>query len=242
MKNKLNIISYGGGIQTFALLILNARGEISPKAEYIIFADTGSERQDTMRHIYQWAEPYAEEQGFEFYIVQSHLGPLHATISKGKIPVPFYGSRGGQVQRRCTERWKIRIVRKKMRQLGAKRANVQLGISWDEVHRMKASDLKWTTNTFPLIDLKLTRDDCVKIIEDSGMEVPIRSACWHCPYRSINEWREMKDKFPHEFFRAKIMESKLDGLYLHWDREPIEEVIRSEDESINDMCGGYCWT
>ena len=54
---------------------------------------------------------------------------------------------------------------------------------------MKTKEIKYITNVYPLIDAKLSREDCKKWMKDFlGYPTPPRSACTFCPYHSTEEW------------------------------------------------------
>ena len=239
----MNIISYGGGVQTVALIILNSWNHVQPKATHAVFADTGSEMPETLDHINNTMLNWSNSQGIPIEIVQSKLGPLHEYVEKGNAVMPMYGDKGGMTFRRCTDRWKITQVRRWLRSHGAKTATVQIGISLDEAHRMKDSPRKWITHSYPLVDMGYTRQDCINLIKDEGLPVPPRSACWMCPYRRLSEWKMMKLNNPREFNRAVELERKLDGLYLHSKRKPLDLIVGEQLAfPEEDECGGYCWT
>ena len=231
----MEIISYGGGVQTAALLVLTAQGKIDDPATHAVFSDTGSEFDATYKHI------ELMQRVFPIQIVRSELGPLHEYVMSGKVVIPMFGNRGGMTYRRCTDRWKIRIVRKWLREQGAKSAVVQIGISIDESHRMKDSPLKWVQNRYPLVDLGLSRQDCINIIGDAGLPIPPRSACWMCAFRKHSEWTLMKDT--DEFRKAVDLEKTIDGLFLHPSLVPLDQAVGNQYSMFQDAeCGGYCWT
>ena len=74
------------------------------------------------------------------------------------------------LRRQCTADYKIKPVVKKVREmLGLKwgekrkkgtRVEMIMGISIDEIFRMKTNQIKYITNVYPLIDAKLSREDC----------------------------------------------------------------------------------
>lgn len=77
-----------------------------------------------------------------------------------------------------------------------------LGISWDESERMKDSRVKYIVHRWPLIERRMTREDCARYLEDRGLPVPVSSACVGCPYRLASSWLEMKTNVPQEFADA----------------------------------------
>jgi len=240
----MNIISYAGGVQTTALLVQTAQGKVENPATHAVFADTGSELQDTLDHIANIMEPYGRKHGIPLVTVRSKLGALHKfVIEKQKVPIPMYGDRGGILYRRCTSRWKIDEVRRWLRRQGAKKAIVQIGISTDEAHRMSDSPLKWITHSHPLVDMRLSRQDCMNIIRDAGLPVPPRSACWMCPFRKHDGWINMKIQRPAEFEKAVAFEKHLDGLFIPKSRHPLDQAVGEQCSMFDDdECGGYCWT
>jgi len=233
----VEIISYGGGVQTAALLVLNMNGEVSPAAATAVFSDTGSELAKTYEHVEMMARQYPIE------IVRSELGPLHEfVIKEGKVPIPFRGDKGGMLYRRCTDRWKIQQVRRWLRDHGAEQATVQLGISTDEAHRMKDSPRKWITHRYPLIELGLSRADCMQVLRDEGLPIPPKSACFMCPFRKHSEWTRMKQEEPEEFEKAVDFEKHLEGLYIHPALQPLDKAVGDQYSFFeDDECGGYCW-
>ncbi len=106
-----------------------------------------------------------------------------------------------------------------------------IGISLDEVQRMKPSDAKYIVNCWPLVDRGWTRDDCRAYLERLGIAAP-RSACIGCPYHSDREWRALRDDAPDEFADAVVFERELQATgaalrgipYLHRQRVPLDEV------------------
>ena len=231
----MEIISYGGGVQTAALLVLTAQGKVENPATHAVFSDTGSELRATYRHI------EIMQDVFPIQVVRSDLGPLHEYVMAGNAVLPMYGDRGGMNFRICTEKWKIREVRRWLRANGAKQAIVQIGISVDEAHRMSDSPRQWISHRYPLVELRLSRQDCMNIIRGAGLPIPPRSACWMCPFRSLDEWRLMQDT--DEFRKAVELEKTLEGLYLHASRIPLDKAVGKQYAMFqDDECGGYCWT
>lgn len=111
----------------------------------------------------------------------------------------------GMGRRQCTSEYKLKPIRRKMRELSglAKGARCKeivvtqwIGISRDEIMRMKPSRDAWCLNRFPLVDLGVTREDCLRWMRDRQYPRPPRSACTFCPYHSNAEWRDLRDSQP----------------------------------------------
>lgn len=179
-------MSLGAGVQSTAMFILAVRGEI-PRPAIAIFADTG----DEPPWVYEQVERLQDfSRDIEIRTVKA--GPLSEKITEPRsksVFIPAFvdtgGPKRGMLFRTCTERFKIRPIKKLVKQLMGfglrdtvtRSAACQLGISMDEVQRMKPNPLEWATNEFPLIDLRLSREGCRRIVLDAGMPEPQKSAC-----------------------------------------------------------------
>lgn len=184
--NELRFLSYGGGVQTRAAVQLILRGEIA-RPDAAFFGDTLNEP----KAIY---DAVADD-----WVALDKIGiPFYRCIW-GNLATPPYGvhaplytlapnGKKGQLFRTCTDRFKIRPIRQQLRKLGCKRAFAWLGITKDEIERVKPSDLLWYTHEYPLLDY--TRTDCEEILAQVGIE-PVKSACTFCPYRSQDLWETL---------------------------------------------------
>jgi hypothetical protein len=249
MKRHIRAISYGGGRQTAALAVLWGLGRV--EADACIMADTGRE----LPHTYAYnalMDAWLRERGLPgLTVVQTlpgkksgRLVTLTSALAERQAIIPMYGSRGGMMPRRCTERFKIRIVRQELRRMGAKTADVLLGISTDEMHRARDSDRKWAKNTFPLLDLGLSAADCAALPPTVGLPVPGKSACDICPHRTIAEWKKMEQDYPERYAYAVETEASFRNLYLHAGRKPLPVLLASPHvaEEAEDGCtSGYCF-
>lgn len=173
----------------------------------------------------------------------------------------------GLLGRRCTAEYKIRPLLKAARRItkvphGCKTVHVSqwLGISYDEVIRMKPSQVPWAEHRYPLIDLKMTRDDCFEWMKSHGYPKPPRSACSFCPFHGDHEWLRLKNEEPASFQEAVDFEKKLQNacrqatgsaqlrgdVFLHASCVPLEEVefkkIKSHAQldMFANECTGLC--
>ncbi len=76
------------------------------------------------------------------------------------------------------------------------------GISTDEPLRAKERGPRWQRTRYPLIELGMSRDDCIAWLKRRSYPVPFKSACIQCPYRSDESWLWMGQTFPDEFEEA----------------------------------------
>ena len=103
----------------------------------------------------------------------------------------------------CSEKFKVRVLYKYF-----KRPCVSyIGFTIDEAHRMKDSRDTEIFNHFPLISMKMTRQDCIEYIKSKNMPVPMRSGCWFCPSQRKSQWKLLRKKHPDLYQKAKTLEA-----------------------------------
>lgn len=240
----LKAFSFGGGVQSTAALVLAAQGRID--YDTFLFANVGddSEYPETMTYLRDVAMPYAAAHGLR-------LIELHKTRADGStetlwqklhrtersIDIPMRMSNGAPGNRSCTADFKIKVVSKWMRQHGASKTSpgvVGIGISVDEIQRVKPSQLEHVRNAHPLIDLGLNRADCVALIAEAGLPVPPKSSCFFCPFHTLAQWQRTYDEHPDLFARSVALERLIndrratlgrDAIYLTRQARPLDEVI-----------------
>src|SRR2546428_1421345 len=165
------ILSYGGGVNTTALMLLLVRRKMP--LDEAVFADTGAELPETYRNI-RLARRYLAKRDIPLKVVKSNNGTLFDTCKKRRV-IP------SQLWRWSTRDYKITPIRAYYRSLNS-HIYEYLGIAYDEVERMKASSDPNVTSYFPLIDEKMTREDCIRMIRSEGLRVPVKSGCYFCPF------------------------------------------------------------
>ena len=162
-----HILSFGGGVNSVALMVLLLR-EGLPLDE-ALFADTGREVPETYDYL-SIAQDYLGNYGVPLTIVSKRGGSLYETAWDRRV---FPST----IWRWSTRDFKIAPILRHYRSLDS-HVNQYLAIAWDEVHRMKDSRVDYVTNLYPLIDHRLTRADCVAIIEGEQLPVPQGSSCF----------------------------------------------------------------
>ena len=258
---QVEYISYGGGTPSLALIILNMKGEIKPitgrdKVDEIIFADTGWDRTDTMDQMYE-IEKYVKSHGYNFKIVQSRRGSLEQNLIdsltdknakfkngnkiNGYLPIPYHSKDKGIGQRQCTGVYKIQPINTYLKEKYGYASNIaQLGIHFDEFYRVKDAKNKKDTNRFPLVDLKLKRNDCIKIVAETGLPMPPKSAA--------ARFIELNHENPEDFKRAEKIDSLMNkkGKYLSNQKIPLSSLKQQSvfpDILDDSSCeSGYCFT
>lgn len=251
----MRVFSFGGGVQSTAALVLAAQGRIDYRV--FLFANVGddSENPDTLAYVRDVSAPYALANGLELIEIrrQTNGGETlyQRTLRETRsIKIPVRMRNGAPGARSCTQDYKRAVIR---RHLGTGAHVVALGISWDEVHRMRTdSGYKNITNEYPLIDLRLARFDCLRIVREAGLPQPPKSSCWFCPFHSTAAWQELRRKRPLLFEAAADLETKLnekraalgkDKVYLTSKGGSLRDVIADQPSLIDDddNCeSGYC--
>lgn len=271
---KLRILSLGAGVQSSTLALMIEKGEV-PMVDCAIFSDVGAEPQK----VYDWLDYLKTQLSYPVYTVQwRNLKDDVIAASKGEykgFTAPYFSKnietgKKGMLRRQCTADYKIKPVTQKVRELlGYKKGErvakgtvveMVMGISYDELQRMKINQIKYIDNQYPLVAMKIRRNDCLNWLEKNGYPTPPRSACTFCPFHKNSEWQEIKqnkkeweevvmiDKLirHQERHKKKIKaEFGMDELFLHSARKPIDEIdFRSAEEkgqySLLDECEGMC--
>lgn len=245
MSNPI-IWSFGGGTQSVAIAVLVHQGKL-PQPDRIVMADTGREATETWEYLSEVVEPFLNEIGLEVEVVTQE----YATVGlwrDDKTLLPMYTPNGGRFPSYCSNEWKQRPIRRWLKERGYKAVRLWLGISVDEVHRAKPSGVQWVQNEWPLLDLRLRRDECRALVEAAGLPSPPRSSCWMCPHRSEAQWKRLRDEYPEDWEAALAIEAELQAgkdpdVFLHGSRKNLNEVDLNDDQQdlFGDCDGGYCF-
>jgi hypothetical protein len=265
-------LSLGAGVQSSTLALMAAAGEIGPMPDGAIFADTQAEPGP----VYRWLDWLETRLPFPVHRVSA--GSLEAEAlairlsAKGqkyyRTAIPFHtlnedGSAGRIPHRTCTYDYKIAPITKALRRLaGVKRGTKDpvvtswIGISLDEMQRMKPARDPWVATRWPLIEQRMTRAGCLEWLRSRGYPDPPRSACTFCPFRSNREWRWLKQNDPEGFARAVAFDKEARRVregtslrstaYVHRSLQPLDQVdLRSDEERGQmlmwaDECEGMC--
>lgn len=266
----LRVISYGGGVQSTALVVLAARGDLG-EVDAALFANVGddSEHPATLRYVREIAQPWAQERGLPIHELKRtrrdgsfvSLFQRLTNPDSRSLPIPVRMDNGAPGTRSCTASYKIEVLGKWVQAHGGSLddpAEVMVGISLDEMERANSRKHSnpYERITYPLLDRRLTRDACLRIITDAGLPVPHKSACWFCPFHRMSTWREMKRAEPELFHAAVALEALLnerrdtlgkDHVYLTRFAMPLDRAVGDGTQLAFDFGGpescdeGYCF-
>lgn len=231
-ENPLRAISYGGGVQSTAMIVLATQGLI--EADVALFANVGddSEYPETLDYVRNIAIPWAAEKGLP--VLELHptrrgerttiLNEIRRPDSKRDI-IPVYGDIGMPLSRTCTADFKVKTLGSKLKEFGASKnapAHVLLGISVDEIERAnRGKNQPYEIREYPLLDLGLFRDDCEQVIRDAGLPVPPKSSCFFCPFHKKQTWQEMRRDRPELFEKSQELEDFMNERNKAGGRSPV---------------------
>ena len=273
---RFRVLSLGGGVQSATMALLAAHGGLCDglHPDAAIFADTGNEPPSTLRMI-RWL---SETLPWPVHVVRAEVDILtalsggidaHGRPTGGTVPMFTVNDKGktGMMRRLCTGEWKAKPIRRKVRELlgVAPRRRVPagtvvemwIGISYDEIERMRTAEDVWQENRYPLIEASMSRHDCVQwwaANAPAGAPPLARSACVICPYHSDREWLRLQDEHPEMVEAAAQAEAGLRARqeergyghiqqYLHVRRVPLIEALdtaREAGERQPSMFGNEC--
>lgn len=268
-KKHIHVLSFGGGTQSTALLLMALKGEINGVIpDYIIFSDTGWEPVS----IYNWVEKvndYIKEK-YNREIIYTNGGNIRTDLIRAAkegvrvATLPFYtlddNGKKGMVLRQCTNEYKINPVKQKVRQMlgyePRKRVkevvHMWKGISTDEIQRVKPIADSWIEAEHPLIDVvMMNRSNCIAYVEREGLGTPAKSSCIGCPFHDNQTWLEMKKNDPISWEDACQVDEAIRKLpklksqvFLHKSCKPLREIDLNEDQLTFDdfinECEGFC--
>jgi len=197
----LKYLSYGAGVGSTAL-ICHMIDDIRNGSIEVIFCNHGADWPET----YEYVEYIKEALGIEIKTIhveiQGSKGLYNFYIDHNTIPLYRY--------RICTDKAKIRPFNKYIK----RPCNVFLGITWDERKRAKPNKIKSIKNCYPFVEERITRDQSIKIIEDTGLKVPNKSGCYFCPFQGKAEWKRLYDEHNELFVKAIKLEDNADNQIL----------------------------
>lgn len=267
----LRAISYGGGVQSTALVLLAMNGTID--FDVALFANVGddSEHPGTLKWVREVMMPLADE--YEFPIHELHRvmrdGSSRTlmedlTRDSRTINIPIRMANGAPGNRNCTATYKMKVVGRWLKEHGATKDNpatVAIGISTDEIHRANSKRSEpYERAVYPLLDLGWNRGDCLKYIKHELGKVPPKSSCFFCPFQRPDTWAEMARHEPDLFAKSVALERLLnerreklgkDPVYLTRFNKPLDIAIGPEQDALpgldieigDDGCdSGACFT
>jgi hypothetical protein len=244
-----HILSFGAGVNSVACMIILV--ESGEPLDEVVFADTGGEVPETYSYL-SIAAAYLANHGIELRIVSNRISgrDLYRNCWQRRV-IPSV------VWRWSTRDFKVRPIHRYYRSLGLP-INQYVGIAYDEIERMKDSPVPFVRNVYPLVDRRMTRADCVKLIEEAGLPLPVRSGCFFCPFNSARRWRWLHERHPDLYEQALVLEENskhfpaqrlTDQVFRERASVPLRqlrEVLTMggplPEDDVQSPCGGECMT
>lgn len=247
--------SYGGGTQSIAIGLLVVAGRL-PKPDLTVFADTDLETTETWEYLVNVMLPLFYKHDLSFHIAPHSLSKVDM-YRKDDLLIPAY-TRNGKLSTHCSSEWKTRVVRRYLRGLGVEKCDMWLGMSTDEIERLKSADVQWVNHVWPLCSLprsvgygvQMNRAECVQYVLNAGLPHPPKSCCVICPHRRNQQWERQKKYYPQDHAKAVAIDhlirsnDKRGGVWLHEDRKPLDQVDFSQPDNptLFGCDSGFCWT
>ena len=253
----LNVISLGAGKQSSYMLLQALEGKFEYKPDFAIFSDTGCEP-DYVYSYFEWLKEFVKNKyNFEIIVV-SEGNLLNDTLDyikgnrKRVASLPLRLGSDGLIMRQCTNDYKIKPLRKHLQSVREKRkVRLWIGISFDEIERMRISNVKYIENYYPLIENQIRIDNIVQWYKSTNTPEPMKSACLICPFHSDNYWKRFKKVFPKEFKKACDFDDAIRNYpnlkskaYLSKHLKPLKEIDFTYENSLFpeliEECEGLC--
>lgn len=247
MKKRTQIWSSGGGTQSTAIAALIVMGKL-PKPDLAVIADTEREMSSTWDYLARYVQPALDSVGVTLHRVkksQYATKDLYGGKHDDTLLIPGFTTAGdcpGKLPGYCSGEWKRDVIRRwATKEHGVRAANLWIGYTIDEMARAKRnsesprSKGKWES-VYPLIDLNLTRGDCIELVErDMGWPRPRSSSCWMCPNYNMREWREVRES-PEDWRRAvqfdEYIRKRDPHVWLTSECVPLAEADLSDEQEV----------
>lgn len=270
----LKVLSLGVGVQSSTLFLMSCMG-VLPKIDFAINSDTQWESKATYAYR-EYLEQIGKRYSIPIYVTTA--GNIRSDALNARMRVDEYkeleGGRWaslplftrnadgtvGRIKRQCTKEYKLEPIRRQLsdilKERGIKKSpgvvEQWIGISRDEMKRMRLSDARYIVNRFPLVfDIPMTRLSCLQWLEDNDFQIPKKSACLGCPFKSNPEWRKVQED-PEEWSDVVEFDKAIRATggaggetFLHRSCVPLDEVDLSTAEERGqanwlEECTGMC--
>lgn len=190
-------LSMGFGVNSVALYLLMEQLGIEFEA---VFVNHGGD----------WPETYAYMEYFintgrhvtvlkpEANTVEKILFDNIVEYSKHRKITPSRSSRW------CTDRFKTVPIYKYVETP----CWMHIGFAVDESGRASINTEKGVENRYLLIEHGITRHGCIDMIAEAGLEIPMKSGCYICPFQSLMQFKQLRKKHPELFCNAMSIEEQ----------------------------------
>jgi 3'-phosphoadenosine 5'-phosphosulfate sulfotransferase (PAPS reductase)/FAD synthetase len=261
------LISFSGGRTSAYMLrmILDAHGGALPDDVHVCFANTGKEREETLRFVHEcesrwgvrvrWLEYRADAQRFDevgFNSASREGEPFAAMIAKyQRVPNAF--------TRFCTGKLKVGVMTDFMKTLGYKKWASVIGLRADEMLRVframernQERSQRWTEH-MPLADAKVRLDGVLAFWREQSFDLgisPGEGNCDLCFLKSPARLRHSIRSDPASAQWWARMESAVGGQFVNGAsyaalvrevaNSPLLPLEPGDDDEFDAECGLWC--
>lgn len=207
-------LSYGAGVGSTALLCY-LLDEVKSGDIEVVFCDHGGDWPET----YDYVNYIQQKLDINITVLKVDIekkGGLYDYFHHYKM-VPLFQ------YRICTDKGKIKPFNKYIE----RPCMNYLGITWDERRRARANRLKTVTNQYPFVEKRITRNAAIKIITNAGLNIPIKSGCWFCPFQGKDQWRKLYNMHDDLFLKAIELENNGNGTRIQPNGKPLQLMYDS---------------
>lgn len=213
----MNIVSYGGGANSTALLVGLQQHRIP--VDLILFADTGVEHPCTYDYL-DIMDRWLKEHGmptitrvYKFTRDGKRLTLEDECLQSGTLPSIAYGFKRCSLKHKIWPQEKYCNNHPKCRKVWSEGKKVVKFIGYDagETRRSEKvllrdlADPKYSKR-YPLMEWGWYREDCIQAIEAAGLPQPGKSSCFFCPSMKAQEIIDLREQHPDLFKRAIALE------------------------------------
>lgn len=219
------IVSYGGGVDSTGMIIWLVQN--NKPIDYVVFSDTGNEVPETYEFIEKYMLPYFKKHQIDFVVVYPFKKrSLWARCWKRNVFPDTH-------KRWCTRDVKITPIHKFYKKLGSQ-IKEYMGIGYDDIRRMKPAQEDYIEKLYPLVDNKIGREECIAIITQERLPIPVKSGCFFCCYNTKERWDWLKSVHPDLY---KLSEELQENSKHYPKRKLIKDGLGS-----SEVCDGACMT
>lgn len=213
----INIVSYGGGTNSTALLVGLHTHHIP--VDLILFADTGGEHPHTYAYLdvmNRWLKDHGMPEITRVYKTTrdgKRLTLEDECLKSGTLPSIAYGFKRCSLKHKIGPQDKFCNSYPPCRKAWAKGQKVVKFIGYDARESYRSdkvllrdlADPKYSKR-YPLMEWGWNREACIRAIEAAGLPQPEKSSCFFCPSMRAEEIIRLREQHPDLFRRAIVME------------------------------------
>ena len=256
LVGRLCVVSFGGGVNSTALLIgMHERGE---RPDAILFADTGGEKPATYEHVERVRE-WCARVGFPPLTTVGYTESANGTLEQEclnneTLPSKAFGFGGCSVKwkRQPMDRWVKSWPQAVAAWERGEKVTRLIGLHAGEMKRGKIPDDERFQYRYPLREWGWVQADCEAAHERSGLKLACKSACFFCPAMRKVEVIRLSKEQPELFERAVAIERNaiaagtletVRGLGRNWTWESLvasdarqQRLFEDDQAPLCDVC------